>query len=271
MSTTFADRIRVKSYDGTLQRRLTSLGLSRDDVDAIAREVRRETGPEGAVITERRRPDSEDVDALSPHWRRLSGALRQAEARKDMEDLGDEVEEEEAEGATYVDKESESNAAPFDATMRERRLKELRHKYRTRQPKSLPAKAKSVTKTKAKTVTRTKAKTGTKSHDHCSCGGQCGSCAFDRCHTLGEQLERLDVALDLARQELQVQEIARQTKEAVNLWAGKSFESTPTAHEVLAKIKLLKLRDERSAAWDAMAAAGCEILRKDAAATPGKA
>jgi hypothetical protein len=243
---TFASLITVKSYNGEFTRRLTQLGLSLSDQDAIARSVRREAGPEGAVITERQQ--GYDVDALAPHWRRLSGALRQAEQRQDK-DLTQSPDEPEGE---FLDKETPSDA--LDIIEQEQRLKELRHRYRSRNPKaSFP------TKSGTKSLGRpTKVK-----HMDCHCGGSCGSCQFDKCFHLGEELTKLDLALDLVRQEMQVQEIDKQAKAALSAWQGKALDNGPSVDEVCLKIKLLRLQDQRSEAFDALASAGCSILRQD--------
>jgi hypothetical protein len=105
---------------------------------------------------------------------------------------------------------------------------------------------------------------GEKSHD-CSCGGSCGSCAFDKCTTLGEQLQVLDTKLELTRQQLEVQEIVKQTKEALGRWEGKSYDSTPSVDETVLRTKLLTLGWERDAVWNELMARGCSILRKDRA------
>jgi hypothetical protein len=36
----------------------------------------------------------------------------------------------------------------------------------------------------------------------CRCGGACDSCQFDKCHHLGEELTKLDLAIALTRQEM---------------------------------------------------------------------
>jgi hypothetical protein len=199
----FADNVLVKSYTGTFARKLSSLGLSARDVDAISREVRAEAGPEGAIVSERQ--DGSAVPGLAEHWRHLSGALRKAEQDRDKDlEATEEQEDADADAGGFEDKEREFDTT--EPTAKAQRLKELRHRYQKRQPKkSIPSKVKS--KAKSRTVT------GTKAHD-CSCGGQCGSCSFDRCTQLGEQLTKLDLAISLADNEIQVAEIARATKQA---------------------------------------------------------
>src|SRR5262249_28445852 len=106
-------------------------------------------------------------------------------------------------------------------------------------------------------------------HQNCSCNGSCRSCqsqaGFTRCPELGEGLTKLDPAIDLTRQELQIGEIAKQTKAALSAWQGKSIDATPTVAEVQMKIRMLTLRDQREALWNELCQAGCSILRKDRA------
>jgi hypothetical protein len=104
---------------------------------------------------------------------------------------------------------------------------------------------------------------------NCSGNGSCHSCqseaGFNRCHELSEELTKLDLVLDLTRQQLQVREITRQTKAAIDSWQGKSIEDTPSVDETVLRTKLLTLGWERDAVWNEMAAAGCQILRQDRA------
>jgi hypothetical protein len=265
--TTFADLITVKSYDGSLQRRLTALGLSAQDEDAIAAEVAAEAGPEGAVITEQQA--GYDPNALAPHWRRLSGALRKAEAtqRKELE-ASEEDEAAAEETASYLDKETSSSAdsaaagEPFDPQRRDERLKALINRYR-------PTKVKTGTRTKSKSRTRTvtEPQTGAKSHA-CSCNGSCGDCQFDQCTRLGQRLQELDAALAITHQELQLGALARLTKSLAEM-ADSSISVTPRLNQdvntVCLKIKMFNLRSEREAVWDKMCQTGCRILRADRA------
>jgi hypothetical protein len=118
-------------------------------------------------------------------------------------------------------------------------------------------------------VGQTKDQTGTKGHI-CSCGGQCSPCKtevrFDRCHKLGEDLSKLDLAIALADQQLEVRAIAEKTKEALANWQGKSYNAPPSVEETLLRVKRFTLGMERQQAFDEMASAGCAILWGDAAA-----
>jgi hypothetical protein len=82
---------------------------------------------------------------------------------------------------------------------------------------------------------------------------------------LGEELTKLDLAIALTRQAMQIGAIVKQANAALDAWQGKSLDNSPTVAEVQMKIRLLTLRDQREALWDALCQAGCSILRKDRA------
>jgi hypothetical protein len=125
---------------------------------------------------------------------------------------------------------------------------------------------------KPKLPTKALARPARTKHKNCSCNGSCRSCqseaGFTRCHELGEELTKLDLAIALARQELQIGAIAKQTKAALDGWQGKSINDTPSVDETVLKTKLLTLGWERDAVWNEMCQAGCSILRKDRAGAP---
>jgi hypothetical protein len=122
---------------------------------------------------------------------------------------------------------------------------------------------------KPKLQTKALARLARTQHQNCSGNGSCRSCqseaGFTRCHELGEELTRLDLAIALTRQELQIGEIVNQTKAALDSWQGKRIDATPSVDETVLRTKLLTLGWERDAAWNELAAAGCQILRKDRA------
>jgi hypothetical protein len=115
--------------------------------------------------------------------------------------------------------------------------------------------------------TKALARPARRPHQHCSCNGSCRNCqseaGFTRCHALGEELTKLDLAIALTRQEMQIGAIAKQTKAALDSWQGKSIDDTPSVDETVLRTKLLTLGWEWDAVWNEMAAAGCQILRKD--------
>jgi hypothetical protein len=185
---------------------------------------------------------------------------RQAKTLRRRKDLDYDEEAEAAEDAAagtenYTTKEEDGDADAFDPTARAARLKELRHRYRSR-PKRLPGKS------KAKSATRTR--TGTKSH--CACNGSCGDCQFDQCHRLGQRLQELDAALAVTHQQLQIGDLTRLTKSLLGtIGADATAPSNQDVNTVLAKLKMFTLRTEREAVWDKMCATGCSILRADRA------
>jgi hypothetical protein len=79
---------------------------------------------------------------------------------------------------------------------------------------------------------------------------------------LGNRLQELDAALDVARQQLQLGSLPKLTKDMLGGMAGTM--PTSSASDVTAiclRIKMLTLSDERNHLFDEWARSGCELIR----------